>query len=113
MNFERGIDPKESMGIGEIAIAPRLIDVEFVNRMRGKGNWWVQRLEGAQIIQLLEFLSTSSLRVKNYYSNISDLVFLMEARGNIMPICNIFELRGRTIIFDTKVYRIKKDLDLS
>jgi hypothetical protein len=113
MNFERGIDPKESMGIGEIAIAPRLIDVEFVNRMRGKGNWWVQRLEGAQIIQLLKFLSTSSLRVKNYYSNISDLVFLMEARGNIMPICNICELRGRTIIFGTKVYRIKKDLDLS
>lgn len=113
MNFERGIDPKESMRIGESAIALRLVDVEFMNRIKGKGNWWVQRLEGAQIVQLLQFLSTTTLRVKNYYNNISDITFLMEFRPKSKIIYNIWELRGKTIIFDTKVYRIKKNLDLS
>lgn len=113
MNFERGIDPKESMGIGEIAVAPRLMNVEFMNRIKGKGNWWVQRLDGFQIIQLLKFLSTSSLRVRDYYSNIFDITFLMEAKGNKIPVYNISELRGKSIVFETRIYRIKKDLDLS
>jgi len=113
MNFERHIDPKDAMRIGRAASALRLVDVEFTNRDEGKGSWWIQRLEGVQILQLLKFLSTSSLRIKDYYSRITELTFLMEAKGDLIPIYNIWELQGKTIHFDTKIYHIKEKLDLS
>lgn len=113
MNFERHIDPKESMRIGQVASALHLADVELMNRKAGKGNWWLQRLSADQVIPFLRFLSTSSLRVKDYYGDIFDITFIMEARGNIMPIYNISELKGKTIIYQNTVYHIKKDLDLS
>jgi hypothetical protein len=113
MNFERHIDPKDAMCIGKAALALRLTDVEFMNRTKSKGNWWIQRLEEAQILQLLQFLSTSSSRVRDCYSCLADLKFLMEAKGSIIRICNIWELQGKTIHFGAKVYHIKEKLDLS
>ena len=113
MNFERNMDPKDAMRIGRTALALSLDSVEFTNRDKGKGNWWVQQLEGIQILQLLKFLSTSSLNVKEHYSRISELSFIMETKGTLARVYNIWELPGKTIIFGDKFYHIKQDLDLS
>lgn len=110
-NFERGReDLKEAIGIGKIATSSVLWRIEWTNRSNGKGSWWVQSLDGYQIVGLLKFLCNSDERIRRYYSIINDMDFSFV---NSLKVYKIWELKGKTIKFQGKVYHIKEKLDLS
>lgn len=107
MNFERNTENKlVAIGIGRIANAPEITGIEYTSGSIGA--MWYQTLDGSQIIQLLSFLCTTTLRVKHYYNNINELRFMLPS-GKYLRIWN---LMGKLIKFDGKLYHIKEKLDL-
>ena len=106
MNFERGTgNPYQTLGVGAIANAPDITGVEYMDGSIGA--MWYNTLQGSQIIQLLSFLCTTTLRVRHYYSKINELHFVTN-KGTL----RIWNIQGKLVKFDGKLYHIKEKLDL-
>ena len=95
--------------MGLVANAPDINWIEWTNRDGGVGNWWVQKLDGSQIVKLLSFLCTTNERVRHFYSKIMELEFVTKNTKTL----RIWNIQGKLVKFEGKLYHIKENLDLS
>lgn len=104
--FERGRDPKESMGIGTIANAIEIVNIEYTDRSGGLGTYWVKVLGTEQIFEYLNILSNPDIAIGPRRHLIDEFEFFGRAPGKI----KIWQLQGKFVKYRDHLYLIKEDL---
>jgi len=106
MDFERRIDPKGAMGIGKIANAIEIVNIEFTNRENGPGAHWIQVLGTEEIFQILDVLSNPNIPITGHHRIINELEFYGRGFGGM----KIWQLVGKFVNYRGNLYLIKEDL---
>jgi len=106
MDFERGIGTKESLGIGTIANAIEIVNIEYTDRSGGLGTYWVKVLGTEQIFEYLNILSNPDIAIGSRKHLINEFEFYGRTPGHF----KIWNLLGKFVKYRNHLYLIKEDL---